>query len=253
MLIQERLQREARFHDEQARERAEWYDAHPEALLVDDRDYLEHESWIAPAVARLGPLRGRSLLDLGCGHGMASVVFARLGGLVTGIDLSAGYVAEARRRATINRVTARFRLADAECLPFADASFDRIWGNAILHHLDLRRMAVEIRRILKPGGRAVFCEPWGENRLLRMLRHLPGTGKAHTDDEAPLTRATLAPLAAQFPHMGVDGWQWMSALCRGPLRGFGRHLVEPLERQLLRRVPSLRFSCRYVVITIESR
>jgi len=181
---------------------------------------------------------------------MASVVFARCGASVTGIDLSAGYIAEAQRRAMVNCVSADFRLADAERLPFADASFDCIWGNAILHHLDLTRMAAEIRRVLKPGGRAVFCEPWGENRLLRILRYLPGMGKAHTDDEAPLTRRTLAPLKLQFPEMTIDGWQWVSALCRGPLRGLGRR-IEPLERRLMRRVPRLRFSCRYVAIGIE--
>ena len=248
--LSERNRREADFHDAQAAQRASWYAERPEALLVDDAQYLRHESWISPAVDSLGPLRGRSVLDLGCGHGMASVVFARRGAAVTGIDLSAGYVAEARLRASVNRVSAQFRLADAERLPFADASFDCIWGNAILHHLDLSRMAGEIRRVLKPGGRAAFCEPWGENRLLRVLRRLPATGKDHTEDEAPLTRETLAPLTAEFPDMQFDGWQWLSAVCRGPLRGLGRRLVEPVERGLIARVPRLRFSCRYVVIQI---
>src|SRR5213076_2968969 len=130
---------------------------------------------------------GRRLLDYGCGHGMASVVLARAGARVTAMDLSHGYLREAATRALANDVTLSLVQADGERLPFADGSFDRIWGNAVLHHLDLEQAGSELRRVLRPGGVAVFCEPWGGNPLLRFARrHLPYPAKERTPDEQPL-------------------------------------------------------------------
>ena len=46
-------------------------------------------------------------------------------------------------------------------MPFAGASFDPDWGNTVLQRLDLDVAARELHRVLRPGGIAVFCEPWG--------------------------------------------------------------------------------------------
>ena len=173
----DRLPSEREFHDRQARRRAATFRRQPEALRFDDDDYLDHETWIRPALRQLGDVRGRRVLDYGCGHGMAAVVLARRGARVTAFDLSPGYLAEARRRARANGVDVAFVQADGQRLPFADASFDRVWGNAVLHHLDLGRAAAELSRVLRPGGLAVFCEPWGENPLLDWARRrLPYPG-----------------------------------------------------------------------------
>ena len=83
---------------------------------------------------------------------MASVVLARRGARVTAVDLSAGYVREAQLRADANGVELCCVQAEGERLPFADGSFARIWGNAILHHLDLERAGPELHRVLQPGG-----------------------------------------------------------------------------------------------------
>ena len=193
-----RLAAEQRFHDRQAHDRAATF-CDSEHLQFSDDGYLDHETWIRPAVEQLGPLAGTRLLDFGCGHGMASVVFARLGAVVTGFDLSPGYLAEASRRAEANRVRVTYLQADGERLPFADGSFDRVWGNAILHHLDLHRAGRELYRVLRPGGIAVFCEPWGENPLLTLARrHLPYAGKQRTDDEEPLRARDLAAFATHL-------------------------------------------------------
>ena len=66
-------------------------------------------AWIAPAFDQLGDVRGKRILDLGCGHGMASVVLARRGAVVTACDLSLGYVREARARAGAARAGRRMR------------------------------------------------------------------------------------------------------------------------------------------------
>src|SRR5262249_35863202 len=96
-----------------------------------------------------------------------------------------------------------------------------VWGNAVLHHLDLGRTARELHRVLRPGGVAVFCEPWGDNPLLAWARRcLPYPGKARTTDEQPLRRRHLAPLRAVFPSLEIEGHQLLSMARRvlGPGR-----------------------------------
>src|SRR5262249_31745412 len=161
---------ELQFHDEQARRRAATFQHQPRLLQFSDQQYLDHETWIRPAWARLGPLAGKRVLDYGCGHGMAAVVLPPHRARGTAFDLSGAYVSEARERAAANDVHVEFVQADAHALPFADESFVAVWGNAILHHLDLKIAGHELRRVLRPGGVAVFCEPWGENPLLRFAR-----------------------------------------------------------------------------------
>jgi SAM-dependent methyltransferase len=246
----DRLTAEQDFHDRQAADRARQL-SRPEALRFADEDYLGHETWIRPAFRKLGRVDGMPVLDFGCGHGMAAVVLARAGARVTAFDLSPGYVAEARRRAAANGVAVEFVQADGERLPFADGAFRRVWGNAVLHHLDLRVAARELYRILSPGGVAVFCEPWGENPVLDWARRcLAYPRKERTPDERPLRRRDLSVLREVFPSLEVEGFQLLS-MARRVLRP-GR-LVAGLEwcdARLLRRVAALHRFCRYVVLTL---
>jgi SAM-dependent methyltransferase len=253
MTATDRLVEEIDFHDRQAHRRAADLDGAGRLRFTDD-SYLDHESWIRPAMDRLGPLAGARVLDFGCGHGMAAVVLARRGAKVTAFDLSSGYLAEARRRAAANGVTIDLVQADGERLPFADGGFDRIWGNAILHHLDLDRAAGEIHRVLRPGGIAVFCEPWGENPLLNWARRrLPYPGKQRTRDERPLLAKDLDALRAVFPNLEVSGYQLLS-MARRVLRG--RALNQCLawcDARLLKRIPALGRFCRYVVLAMRRK
>jgi SAM-dependent methyltransferase len=246
----DRLDGERVFHDRQAGRRAADLDA--DALRFRDEQYLAHETWIRPAFARLGPVAGRRVLDYGCGHGMAAVVLARRGAQVTALDLSHGYLEEARRRAVANGVDVALVQADAERLPFADGSFDAIWGNAVLHHLDLRQAGRELRRVLAPGGVAVFCEPWGENLLLAWARRrLPYPGKERTPDEQPLRLRQLPLLRESFPRVEVEGFQFLSMLRRVLRPGQLVAGLEWCDARLLRRVPTLCRFCRYVVLTLQ--
>lgn len=248
----DRIAVEQAFHDRQARERSATFARDGAKYRFDDLDYLNHETWIAPAFQLLGDLRDRQVLDFGCGHAMASVVMARRGANVTAFDLSLGYLDEAKRRAAANGVAVRFVQADGERLPFADCSFDRIWGNAILHHLDMNTVARETRRVLRPGGFAVFCEPWGENRLLEWARgHLSYVEKERTPDEEPLRRRHVKILRRHFAHVDVKGFQLLSMARRLRLP---RKIVASLDwcdDMLLNRVPALQRYCRYVVLRLQ--
>jgi SAM-dependent methyltransferase len=241
------------FHDRQAQARRATFAGRPNALTVDETVYLDHETWIRPAMARLGDVGGLRVLDYGCGHGMAAVVLARRGARVTAFDLSAGYLAEAGRRAAANGVPVDLVQADGQRLPFADASFDRVWGNAVLHHLDIDMAGRELLRVLRPGGVAVFCEPWGENPLLSWARRrLPYRGKERTRDEEPLRRRQVRTLEHIFPRVELHGYQLLSMVRRVVLPGRVTAALERCDTVLLRRLPGLEHFCRYVVLTLHS-
>jgi ubiquinone/menaquinone biosynthesis C-methylase UbiE len=248
----DRLGSERIFHDRQAQDRARLFTRQPDALSFSDDLYLDHETWIRPAFRKLRELDGRRVLDYGCGHGMAAVVLARQGAKVTAFDLSPGYLDEARMRAGANGTAIDWVQANGERLPFADESFDRIWGNAVLHHLDLPKAASELRRVLHPDGIAVFCEPWGENPVLSWARRrLPYPGKQRTRDEQPLRRRHLRLLRQVFGEVEVQGFQLLSMARRVLPRGPIVTGLDWCDDLLLARVPALRHFCRYVVITLR--
>lgn len=253
MATDARLDSERLFHDQQAAERQQRF-RDLAALRFTDEWYLNHEPWIRPAFSLLGDLRGRHILDYGCGHGMASVVMARRGAKVKGIDLSAVYIAEANRRALANDVAIHFSAANAEALPFADAQFDLVWGNAILHHLDLPTACAELKRVLKPGGKAVFCEPWGGNLLIEFARrYLPYAGKHRTVDEQPLRSWQLAAIKREFPTMQWHGYQLFGGLRRFWKRESATGTpLDRLDDWLLGHVPILQKWGRYVVLTMRN-
>jgi SAM-dependent methyltransferase len=103
---------------------------------------------------------GGRAIDLGCGGGHVSYAVAPHMASVTAYDLSADMVAavgkEAAKRGLGNVETAQ---GPAEALPFADASFDAVFCRYTAHHWpDVRRGLREARRVLKPGGIAVFAD-----------------------------------------------------------------------------------------------
>jgi SAM-dependent methyltransferase len=99
-------------------------------------------------------------LEVGAGTGYFSLNLAQAGVVdqPTCIDIAPGMVATLERNAQRLGVDVTARVADAEALPFPDASFDLVLGHAVLHHLpDLDQAWREFRRVLKPGGVAVFA------------------------------------------------------------------------------------------------
>jgi SAM-dependent methyltransferase len=252
MSATERQSSERAFHDHQARQRATTFIRQPQELCFEDDCYLDHETWIRPAFGQLGALRGLNILDYGCGHGMAAVVLARRGARLTAFDLSPGYLEEARRRAWANAVRIHFVQANGELLPFADGTFDRIWGNAVLHHLDVGNAGRELYRVLKPGGFAIFCEPWGGNPFLNWARQrLPYPGKARTPDEQPLRGQHVALLRDIFSSVEVSGYQLFAMARRVLGRGKIIDYLTRCDTMLLGKFPALKRYCRYVVLKLR--
>lgn len=244
-----RLAKEREFHDAQAeRRRRALSDAQ---LRFSDEEYLAHETWIRPAFAQLGDVAGLRVLDLGCGHGMAAAVLARRGAKTFATDLSGGYLAETRRRADANGVDVTCVQADAERLPFPSAYFDRVWANAVLHHLDPERSVAELHRVLRPGGWAVVCEPFGDNPLLRWgRRRWAYRDKDRTEDEEPLRSSWLPVLRKRFPDLTWEGHQLFGMARRFLGETWFTRLLGGVDRKVLAGFPSLRRYCRYVTFRL---
>src|SRR5436190_1962527 len=77
--------------------------------------------------------RGRDVLEIGCGVGTDTLRFARAGARVTAVDLTEAAIALTRQRLVDEELTASVVQADAEDLPFADASFDLVYSWGVLH------------------------------------------------------------------------------------------------------------------------
>jgi demethylmenaquinone methyltransferase/2-methoxy-6-polyprenyl-1,4-benzoquinol methylase len=109
------------------------------------------------ALRRAGLRPGQRLLDVAVGTGLVAREAVRILGrreAVTGLDLSEGMLAEARRRLGIPLIRGR-----AEALPVADASFDMLsMGYALRHVPDLLLAFQEYRRVLRPGGGLLLLE-----------------------------------------------------------------------------------------------
>jgi ubiquinone/menaquinone biosynthesis C-methylase UbiE len=115
--------------------------------------------WIMERIEREAKiLKGKHLLEIGCGMGFDSLEFLRRGVRVTATDLTDNAISLTRRHFEIEGVRAEeIRTANALSLPFDDNTFDAVWSNGVLHATgDTAKAIGEARRVLKPGGRAII-------------------------------------------------------------------------------------------------
>jgi SAM-dependent methyltransferase len=241
-----RYERELQFHDERF--------GNEGAVRSADRFYAVNDACERDYRGALGRTSGGArVLEYGCGTGSHAFALAAGGRIVTGIDLSPVAVAEAERQARSeagppdDRVgpgvleNPSFLEMNAEKLEFDDASFDLVCGSGILHHLDLVRALPEVRRVLRPGGRAVFVEPLGHNPLINLYRRF--TPSIRTEDEHPLRVDDLARFGDHFGRVSVRSYAAL-ALLAIPLRRFGSFgpvlaFLNRMDAALFRRVPYL--------------
>jgi SAM-dependent methyltransferase len=181
----------------------------------------------------LAPLSGLSLLDAGCGTGLALRLAAERGARVSGLDASAALLDVARAQLP----DADLRVGDIEELPYDDAAFDVVTAfNSIQYASDPKTAVAELARVARPGGR-VAIEAWGEPsrcetevffaRLKELAAPPPGTAAPLAVSEPGiveglLTAAGLEPCAAgeaacPFIYPDLDtGWRGQSSA--GPLQ-----------------------------------
>lgn len=164
----------------------------------------------------MGDLRGRRVLDVGCGLGENAVLLAACGARVTGLDVSPGSIAHARRLAAASGVELELVCAPLEEAELAPRSFDVVWGDGVLHHLlhDLDGALARLVALARPGGLLVFSEPVDRVPGLRALRRLVPVPLDGTPNERPLRERELALVRRHLPDLSVRSFAFLSRVNR---------------------------------------
>ncbi len=192
-----------------------WYRAHPFASYYPDpADFIEHFrrshltpfcdggwSWWGDArremLQMLGEVRGKRILDYGCGSGNLGIYLALQGAQVSGFDLSPEGIKIAQRAAEQYRLDAAFETMDAESLTYPDQSFDFVVGFGVLHHvIKYPKAGSQLLRVMRPGARALFHETLWDNPLINLARRF--TMREQEAGDAHLTAASLREFGRGF-------------------------------------------------------
>jgi len=187
--------------------------------------------------------RGRTVLDVGCGAGVDLARFARGGAEVTGVDVSQSAIDLARTNFEQQRLRGRFEVANGEQLPFADNTFDLVFAHGVVQYTaQPQRLVDECRRVLKPGGEAIF-QVYNRISWLNALSKLMKVGLEHEDAPVILkfSLGEFRRLLAGFRHVRIVPERfpvksrlhggWKGAIYNGAFVGTFNALPRPLVRR----------------------
>ena len=117
-----------------------------------------YEPGAAEFIERLDLQSGEKVLDVACGTGNLSIPAAKVGAIVTGVDIAPNLVEQARKNAQAEGLNCQFDEGDAEALPYADGSFDVVvtmFGAMFAPRPD--KVAEELVRVCRSGGRIAMA------------------------------------------------------------------------------------------------
>ena len=162
------------------------------------REYFDHIRpwmnpykfpWIMERIDKLSAdLKGKHLLEIGCGMGFDSLEFLKRDVRVTATDLTPAAVATTKQHFEVEGVQAEeVREANALALPFEDETFDAVWSNGVLHATGDTALAIrEAGRVLKPGGIAVISHFYRKPSWMWTVHRLGRENIEHTDSDPPV-------------------------------------------------------------------
>ncbi len=126
-------------------------------------EYESGRALLAEYAHHFGPLKNRTVLDIGCGLGGKTVAYAEAGARAVGVDIAPEHVAQSVSFARSRGAAVPFLVGDAGALPFQDGTFDLVVANDAMEHFPEPRAALaELVRTVRPGGVIyLFFTPWG--------------------------------------------------------------------------------------------
>jgi len=187
----QRQKREIRFHDDYARGVKD-----TDIVIKRNPSIAAQEYW--RALKLFGNIKNKRILDLGCGFGDTATIWALRGAKVWGIDISPVCIKVAKKVAKRYKVSSfcHFSQMASENLKFPDSYFDFVFGDAILHHVNIPKTLKEVRRVLKPNGIVVFIDPLSYNPVINIYRKM--AKHVRTEDEKPLTFEDIEGMKSIF-------------------------------------------------------
>ncbi|MCF6336909.1 MAG: class I SAM-dependent methyltransferase [Gammaproteobacteria bacterium] len=202
------------------------------------------------------------LLDFGSGPGENALRFAKLGYEVEGFDISEKNIEAASGLFEKYEISGNFKVSVAEKLDYADETFDTIAGIDILHHVDIPLSIKECRRVLKPGGVAIFREPldvplWDKIRGLKLVTIFFSKSvsfeKHITEDERKLNQEDIRVLTEEFPDIKIDKFLIFSRFDPYLRKNHDStpSLLEKFDAFLMRLIPGIANLGGAMVITLK--
>lgn len=194
------------------------------------------------AAAALGPRA--TVLELGSGTGGFTAELAGQTGRLVGVEVSADLLAKARARGS----SAVYVRAIAEQLPFRQRTFDAVVGSSVLHHVDVGAALLEIRRVLRRGGRIAFTEPNFLNPQIAIQKTVPPVKRwlGDSPDETAFVawRISARLRRAGFTDVHAEPFDFVHPLLPAATVGLAERLGSVFER-----VPLLREIAGSLLIT----
>ena len=156
--------------------------------FFDDLDHYHFEKLHhLPRLVPFDRVRGQAVLEVGCGAGVDLARFAKGGARVTGVDLAGSAIDLAKANFSQQGLEGEFHVADGEHLPLPDNTFDLLYAHGVVQYTaNPGRLVDECRRVLKPGGQAIF-QVYNRVSWLNALSKLMKVGLEHHDAPVLLT------------------------------------------------------------------
>jgi len=151
----------------------------------------------------LGDVRGKTVLDLGCGTGENVIPLLERGARVIGIDISPDLIALAQKRVDAAHLEASLSVGSAYETGLPNESVDAIFCMALIHHLDIKIVRDEMSRILRKDGAIILREPIRFSKGYNWARNLLPARDDVSEFEHPLTRDELATMMQPFQVQGT--------------------------------------------------
>ncbi len=181
---------------------------------------------------------GAHALEIGCGTGLFTEMFAGTGAEITAVDISPDLLRFARERGLPESRVRFLEKSFTDC--GSEGPFDAVIGSSILHHLQLPDALERIFRLLKPGGVLCFAEPNMLNPQIMLVKNIPALKRrmGESPDETAFFRWPLrrALLNAGFANPEIRPFDWLHPQI--PERWIGA--VKAVERTVLERTPLVR-------------